>query len=204
MKHEELVSRRDAIIDADDMTVTTTDSDRRYAAAVMNRVMEAKHSQFLSITKGLNAENQKAEAERLRTKKKLPKQVDVTWLQRKNQLIPTSEDLAVLTSPEPLVAFVCDVESASRHLNSNTGATKKAVHSASSTVNAFHMQSAVENNQVLPSFSMHVPSESVFGSVHGAQMEFASQVQSQQRQPGQWDSTLSEDFHRRYEGSGFF
>ena len=79
VKHEQLVDKRDAIAekDVDDMTVTTTNSDRQYAATVMNKLMMQKHTKFVSASRQVMTELQHSVTQKEKAKKKLPKQVCV-------------------------------------------------------------------------------------------------------------------------------
>lgn len=243
IKHEELVQQRDALSDkdTDDMTVTTTDSDRQYAAAVVNRLMTKKHNEFMLMTKkSVEGQQQQlytvseaqAEKERAaRLKKKLPKQVDTTWLQRKHQLIPSSEDLSILTSPEPLIAFVCDIE---KPLRPTCGKFDTIIGNKATKANdnPFRLHSSIKNDHILPTYSMHIDSADVFGSIHTAQLDYSDTVLKQQQlQPQsvnsfscsgsvghfdtgnstggggrQWDDSFHENFHDRYDdaASTFF
>ena len=146
--------------------------------------------------------------------------MDTTWLQRKNQLIPTSEDLSVLTSPEPLIEFICDVENSTLLSSNGNSSTNKAIVAASASASAstvgnnpFHLQSSISNDRILPSYSMHLDSESVFGSIHATQLEYSKRVQQQQdcsgndsvnRIEGQWDDSIHHSFHDRYAPNSFF
>ena len=62
MKHEELLQRHGkALVEDDDITITTTNSDRQYALSVVNKVMKQKHFAYLhqkrNIQKHVNNNN---------------------------------------------------------------------------------------------------------------------------------------------------
>ena len=147
-------------LDDDDFSIVTTDSDRLYASTVVNRVMKQKYfqiSQQRTVNQKRESDKLKA-ADRLKQQKRVGKQIDVNWLQRKQQLVPTATDLKVFESKEPLVTL---------HMNHSPDfAANQAVRSVLLKQNsdAFRVQGCVDTDSS-PSYKMTLNNDDIFGSL---------------------------------------
>lgn len=176
MKHEKLLESRDKVIyegvrldangdahtlDDDNFSIMTTDSDRLYASSVVNRVMKQKYfqiSQQKALSQKQEAERTKA-SERLKQQRRVGKQVDVNWLQRKQQLVPTANDLEIFEPAEPLVTMELV---SSPDFTINESESKRIMKQ---NKDAFRLQGHIDSTSAQPAYTMSISTDDIFGSL---------------------------------------